>query len=332
LTLLLGIETSCDETAAAVVDTDFRIRSNVIASQAELHRRFGGVVPELASRHHVERLLPVIDEALEQAGVALDAVGAVAVTRGPGLAGSLTVGMAAAKALAYTRGLPLLGVNHLEGHIFANRLDRPPWAFPAVVLIVSGAHTDLILMREERRYEILGRTRDDAAGEAFDKVGRLMGLGYPGGPPLDRLAATGQSDRVALPFPFADGGYDFSFSGLKTAALRVWRARPADEDFARDFAASFRRAVAEVLVAKLFRAVDEYHPRSVMLAGGVAANTLLRQRAEAEAARRSLPLLVPPPVLCTDNAAMIAAVGAIRLQSGEVDGWDLSVAADLPLA
>ncbi len=332
MTLLLGIETSCDETAAAVIDAGFRIRSNVIASQADLHRRFGGVVPELASRRHIERLLPVLDEALERAGVPLRAVGGVAVTRGPGLLGSLTVGVAAAKALAYTCGLPLVGVNHLEGHIYANRLDRPTWPLPAVVLIVSGAHTDLVLMREEGCYEVLGRTRDDAAGEAVDKVGRLMGLGYPGGPPLDRLAAGGRPDRVPLPLPFPDGGYDFSFSGLKTAALRAWRGRPADPDFARDFAASFRRAVVEVLVGKLFRAVDAYRPRGVMLAGGVAANSLLRQRAAAEARQRNLPLLVPPPALCTDNAAMIAAAGAARLLKGETDGFDLSVAADLPLA
>ncbi|MDR7465643.1 MAG: tRNA (adenosine(37)-N6)-threonylcarbamoyltransferase complex transferase subunit TsaD, partial [Armatimonadota bacterium] len=245
MTLLLGIETSCDETAAAVIDASFSIRSNVIASQADLHRRFGGIVPELASRRHIERLLPVLDEALERAGVALRAVAGVAVTRGPGLPGSLAVGVAAAKALAYTCGLPLVGVNHLEGHIYANRLDRSTWPVPAAVLIVSGAHTDLVLMREEGRYQVLGRTRDDAAGEAFDKVGRMMGLGYPGGPPLDRLAEGGDPDRVPLPLPFPDGAYDFSFSGLKTAALRVWRARPADAGFARDFAARFRRAVGE---------------------------------------------------------------------------------------
>ncbi len=330
--MLLGIETSCDETAAAVIDAGFRIHSNVVASQADLHRRFGGIVPELASRRHIARLLPVLDEALERAGVTLQAVEGVAVTRGPGLVGSLTVGVAAAKALAYTCGLPLVGVNHLEGHIYANRLDRPAWPVPAAVLIVSGAHTDLVLMREEGSYQVLGRTRDDAAGEAFDKVGRLMGLGYPGGPPLDRLAEEGHPDRVPLPLPFPDGVYDFSFSGLKTAALRAWRTRPADAGFARDFAASFRQAVVEVLVAKLFRAVDAYRPRGVMLAGGVAANSLLRRRAEEEARRRGLPLLVPPPQLCTDNAAMIAAAGVARLLKGETDGFDLSVAADLPLA
>lgn len=332
MTLLLGIETSCDETAAAVIDAGFAVRSNIIASQADLHRRFGGIVPELASRRHIERLLPVLDEALERAGATLQDVAGVAVTRGPGLLGSLTVGVAAAKALAYTCGLPLVGVNHLEGHIYANRLDRPAWPVPAAVLIVSGAHTDLVLMQEEGRYQVLGRTRDDAAGEAFDKVGRMMGLGYPGGPLLDRLAEGGDPDRVPLPLPFPDGVYDFSFSGLKTAALRAWRARPADPGFARDFAASFRRAVVEVLVAKLFRVVDAYHPRGVMLAGGVAANSLLRQRAEEQARRRGLPLLVPPVALCTDNAAMIAAAGAARLLRGESDGFDLSVAADLPLA
>jgi len=330
--LLLGIETSCDETAAAVVGTDFRILSNVIASQADLHGRFGGVVPELASRHHIERLLPVIDEALAQAQVRLEDIGAVAVTRGPGLVGSLTVGMASAKTLAFTRGIPLVGVNHLEGHLFANRLDRPLWSLPAVALIVSGAHTDLILMHAEGRYEILGRTRDDAAGEAFDKVGRMMGLGYPGGPPLDRLAATGDPARVPLPVPLVDGGFDFSFSGLKTAALRAWRARPEREEFPRHFAAGFRRAVVEALVGKVFRAVETYRPRAVMFAGGVAANSLLRERAEAEAARRRLPLLIPAPILCTDNAAMIAGAGAARLLRGETDRLDLSVSADLPLS
>jgi N6-L-threonylcarbamoyladenine synthase len=330
--LLLGIETSCDETAAAVVADDFRLRSNVIASQADLGRRFGGVVPELASRRHIERLLPVIDDALASGGTSLEAIGALAVTRGPGLVGSLTVGLAAAKALAFARGLPLIGVNHLEGHIYANRLDRDTWPLPAVVLIVSGAHTDLILMEGEGLYRVLGRTRDDAAGEAFDKVGRMMGLGYPGGPPLDSLAEEGDPDRVDLPRPFPGGEYEFSFSGLKTAALRAWRAHRHTDEFARNFAASFRRAVVEALVAKLLRAADEHRPRGLMLAGGVAANRLLRRRAESEASARGLPLLVPPSILCTDNAAMIAAVGVARLARGERDALTMRAAAELPLA
>jgi len=330
--LLLGIETSCDETAAAVVAADFRVRSNVIASQADLGRRFGGIVPELASRRHIEQLLPVIDEALAGSGISLEAIDALAVTRGPGLVGSLTVGLAAAKALAFARGLPLIGVNHLEGHIYANRLDRESWPLPAVVLIVSGAHTDLVLMEAEGQYQVLGRTRDDAAGEAFDKVGRMMGLSYPGGPPLDALAEKGDPDRVDLPRPFAGGGYEFSFSGLKTAALRTWRAHPHSDEFARNFAAGFRRAVVDALVAKLLRAAEEHRPRSLMLAGGVAANRLLRRRAEAAAAEQGIPLLAPPPILCTDNAAMIAAAGVARLARGEKTPLSLRASADLPLA
>jgi len=223
---VLGIETSCDETSAAVL-ADGRLRSNVVASQVDLHARYGGVVPELASRRHLERLGPVIDEALGSAGVGIGEIDAVAVTSGPGLAGALTVGVAEAKAIAFALGRPLIGVNHLEGHIYANFLTHPDVAFPALVLIVSGAHTDLVLMADHGRYEVLGRTLDDAAGEAFDKVARALGLGYPGGPAIDRVARTGRADAVKLPLPFAtEASFDFSFSGLKTAVVRLLMAAP----------------------------------------------------------------------------------------------------------
>ncbi len=337
--LILGIETSCDETAAAVVEDGFLARSNVIASQATLHQRYGGVVPELASRRHVERLLAVVRLALEEAGVAWTDVGGIAVTRGPGLVGALAVGVAAAKALAFVRGLPLVGVNHLEGHLFASALESQerghasePLPAPSLALIVSGAHTDLILIDGAHAYTILGRTRDDAAGEAFDKVARAMGLGYPGGPALDRLGQTGDPSLVPLPIPFQDRGYDFSFSGIKTAALRVLAAQSEpDQVFLAGLAASLQHVVAEALVRKIARAAKEHHPLAILLAGGVAANSVLRRRLGEEAGGLGVPVRIPPPILCTDNAAMIAACGASRLLRGERDGWDLSVAADLPL-
>jgi len=328
---VLGIETSCDETAAAVVGDGFRMHSNVIASQAALHRRFGGVVPELASRKHIERLLPVVDEALEQAGTDLGGIDGLAVTRGPGLVGALAVGVAAAKAMALARGLPFVGVNHLEGHIYSIFLAEGEIAFPVLALIVSGAHADLVVMRDHGRYEVLGRSRDDAAGEALDKVARAMGLGYPGGPEIDRLGRAGRPDAVPLPLPMADESWDFSFSGVKTAALRALRAHGGDGSFHSDLAASLQRVVVEVLVRKTMRAAEIVLPATVAVTGGVAANSRLRAMMAEACGRRGLRLVIPPPVLCTDNAAMIAAAGLVRLAGGERSSLNLSVESDLPL-
>jgi N6-L-threonylcarbamoyladenine synthase len=320
---VLGIESSCDETAAAVVEDGRRELSSVVASQVEMHAQWGGVVPEAASRQHVPWIVPVIERALDEAGGAVDAI---AVTRGPGLVGSLLVGMSAAKALAWARGLPLVGVNHLEGHLYANWLTGAEPELPLVCLIVSGGHTDLILMREHLRYERLGRTRDDAAGEAFDKVARMLELGYPGGPAVERAARDGDPNAVAMPRAWLAESYDFSFSGLKTAVLRLWEGpqRPR----AADLAAAFQESVVDVLVVKARRAALEHGARTVLLAGGVAANGRLRERFAAE---MPVPFVHPPPRLCTDNAAMIAAAGFFRLDAGERDGGELDVSASLKL-
>jgi len=331
---VLGIETSCDETAVAVVEDGRKVLSNVLASQHEIHGRFGGVVPELASRAHLERLNPLIDDALEEAGTGWGEVEAVAVTRGPGLAGALLVGLASAKAMALALDVPLIAVNHLEGHIYANFLEHGPPEPPYVVLVVSGGHTMLVHMPEQHTYEILGQTVDDAAGEAFDKVARFLGLGYPGGPVLDRLARKGNPEAVRFPRAMASSGdLDFSLSGLKTAVIRHVRGeRVAGRTIpVEDLAASFQEAVVDVQVQKTMAATEATGVRTVLMGGGVVANSRLRERMAEEAERRGLRLLSPSPELCTDNAAMIAAAGHFRLARGERSSFDVSAEPGLPL-
>ena len=310
---VLGVETSCDETAVALVEDGRTVRSNVIATQAHLHERFGGVVPEVASRAHLENLNPMIELALSEAGAGLRDVDAVAVTMGPGLVGALLVGIASAKALALALDVPFIGVNHLEGHIFANVIVHGPLRDPCVSFLVSGGHTMLVYVAEPHAYELLGQTLDDAAGEAFDKVARFLGLGFPGGPAIDRLAQRGDPAAVRFPRAATDRGYDFSLSGLKTAVVRhvrAERARGVEPDPA-DLAASFQEAVVEVQVAKTIAAAREKKVGTVVLGGGVVANTRLRALMAERAGEAGLHLLVPPPELCTDNGAMIASAGSI---------------------
>ncbi|MGH9182909.1 MAG: tRNA (adenosine(37)-N6)-threonylcarbamoyltransferase complex transferase subunit TsaD [Acidimicrobiales bacterium] len=312
-TTVLGIETSCDETAAAVVVGGHDLRSSVVSSQVDLHARFGGVVPEIASRAHVELLAPVVAEAMVEAGVDDSEVDAVAATVGPGLVGSLLVGVSAAKALALVWEVPFVGVNHLEAHIYAAFLEEPQLQPPVVVLLVSGGHTMLVAFGDHGRYELLGSTVDDAAGEAFDKVARYLGLGYPGGPAIDGVAMGGDPAAIDLPRPMLDEGYDFSFSGLKTAVVNHVRAHP--EAATADVAASFQEAVVDVLVDKARRGAREIGARGLCLAGGVAANSRLRERVSHACVEDGLHGFLPSRSLCTDNAAMVAAVGWWRLRS-----------------
>jgi N6-L-threonylcarbamoyladenine synthase len=335
---ILALETSCDETAAAVIEGGRRIASNVVASQVELHARYGGVYPEIASRAHIEAIVPVIEQAMQEAHVDFGDLDAVAATNGPGLSGSLLVGVNAAKGLAMGSGLPLLGVNHLEAHIYAHWLETDSegsaWPaeleFPLLALIVSGGHSELILMSDHGRYEYLGGTLDDAAGEAFDKVGRLLGLPYPGGPAIEKAAREGDPESTAFPRSWLSDSYDFSFSGLKTAVLmkvQEYEEPPQGQPLA-DLAASFQAAIIDVLSAKAARAAEEYGASAVLLCGGVSANQALRHTA---AERASVPVYYPPLVFCTDNAAMVGACAYQHYRAGERAGWDLDVLPGLRL-
>ena len=318
--LVLGIESSCDETAAAVVEDGREMLSNVIASQVDVHRLYGGVVPEIASRKHMEAIVPVIAEALASAGVTIGEIAAIAATRGPGLVGSLLVGLSAAKALAFARRIPFIGVNHLEGHIAAVFLDGEAPDFPFVALVVSGGHTSIYLVRDLESFSLLGQTRDDAAGEALDKAARLLDIGYPGGVVIDRMARGGDRRWIAFPRAMRDS-FDFSFSGLKTALLTAIRKRgmPFPPDELPHVAASYQEAVVDVLVEKSMRAAEAYNLGRIVVCGGVAANSRLRERLLEEERGRGMKVFIPPPILCTDNAAMIAVAGYGRLCRGRSD-------------
>jgi N6-L-threonylcarbamoyladenine synthase len=325
---ILGVETSCDETAAGIVEDGSRIISNVVASQIDIHARYGGIVPEVASRQHLLTIIPVISQAMS--GVSWQDVGGIAVTFGPGLAGSLLVGVNAAKAIALAKKIPLIGVNHLEAHIYANWLDSCPQdemgrvKFPCLCLVVSGGHSDLILMRGHGQFEKVGRTRDDAAGEAFDKAARILGLGYPGGPAIEQAGRSGIS-CLPLPRAWLRDSHDFSFSGLKTA---LWHLVHKGGISVADAAASFQLAVVDVLVVKTIEAAKQLKVEQILLSGGVAANKTLTQHFVANS---PVPVLVPPPHLCTDNAAMVAACGCYHFQKGEISGYDLDVVPSLSL-
>ena len=331
---ILAIESSCDETAAAVVKNGRKVLSNVIFSQIELHKLYGGVVPEIASRKHIEKINQVIGEALSEAKMALNDMTAIAVTYGPGLVGALLVGVSAAKAISFASGIPLVGVHHIEGHISANYIENKDLEPPFLCLVVSGGHTHLVVVKDYGEYEIIGRTRDDAAGEAFDKVARAIGLGYPGGPKIDKLAKEGNPD--AIHFPRArveESAYDFSFSGLKSAVLNYLNScEMKGESVNRaDVAASFQKAVIDVLVGHALAAAEDYHINKFAIAGGVASNSSLRSAFEAECKARGIAFYHPSPILCTDNAAMIGAAGYYEYQKGVRSGLDLNAQPNLKL-
>lgn len=338
--LVLGIETSCDETAAAIVRDGREIVSSVIASQIETHKRFGGVVPELASREHLDKIVPIVDEAFERAGMQPHEIDGIAVTVGPGLVGSLLVGVSYAKAMAFALGKPLVGVNHIEGHVYSVAFENPPVEYPALALIVSGGHSNLFFVPAPGKYKVLARTRDDAAGEAFDKVAKMVGLGYPGGPIIERLAREGNQRAVKFSLPrMGDGSPDFSFSGLKTAVTKHVREtglKPVangeqPSQAIKDLAASFQSVVVRSLVGTTERVAADYRPKTLIVAGGVACNGALREASRQAAERLGIPVYFPSPHLSTDNAAMIAAAGTVKLQAGERAGFDLNADVTLRL-
>ena len=330
---ILGIETSCDETAAAIIKNGKEIVANVVTSQIESHKRFGGVVPEIASRHHVEQMTIVLEEVMEQSGLTMDDIDAIAVTEGPGLVGALLVGVNAAKALAFANSKPLVGVHHIAGHIYANQLIAD-LKFPLLSLVVSGGHTELVYMKEHGSFEVIGETRDDAVGEAYDKVARTLGLPYPGGPHIDRMAHEGEA-TIDLPRAWLEeGSYDFSFSGLKSAVINTLHnaSQKGITIEPTELAASFQQSVIEVLVTKTLAATKEYGVKQVLLAGGVAANKGLRAVLEAEFKELDdVELVIPPLSLCTDNAAMIATVGSVMYRQGKRSSFDMNANPGLDL-
>lgn len=328
--LILGIESSCDETAAAVVRDGREILSSVISSQIELHKPFGGVMPELASREHLSKIGPIVDQALTDAAISISDIDAIAVTQGPGLIGSLLVGVSFAKAMAFARGIPLIGVNHIEGHFYSVVFENPPIEYPALALIVSGGHTNLFFVPQEGKYKIISRTRDDAAGEAFDKVGKMLGLEYPGGPAIEKLAVAGNRNAIKFTRPkISDGRPDFSFSGLKTAVSKLLKSDEYANGNHADLAASFQSAVVSQLVDTMRKIAIELSPRTLIVSGGVACNLELRNVSETMAEELSIPIYFPSKHLSTDNAAMIAAAAFPKFRNGEYSAMDMG--ADITL-
>ena len=333
-TLILAIESSCDETAASVVKNGRCVLSNIISSQIAIHTLYGGVVPEIASRKHIEKINQVVEAALKEADVTLDDIDAIGVTYGPGLVGALLVGVAEAKAIAYAKKKPLVGVHHIEGHVSANYIEHPDLEPPFLCEIISGGHTHLVIVKDYGSFEILGRTRDDAAGEAFDKVARAIGLGYPGGPKIDKLAKEGNPHAIAFPRAhMEDAPYDFSFSGVKSAVLNhLNKCRMTGEPIVEaDIAASFQQAVVDVLVDNAIRAAKDYHMDRLAIAGGVASNGALRAAMEAACEKEGIRFYRPSPIFCTDNAAMIGVAAYYEYQKGTRHGWDLNAVPNLKL-